>query len=188
MCPHYPVLVGRLCVVGANRVVAIVSRALLRFTVQRLLIWMSGPCALSGIEFQPVEGVLDHATVASPWSSVDGHRSGQACCETALPERVGAHGRRRCCHLARGAGCRLSIAVVRPMAAARNIRASLTRWISTSQVLMISFPLCRKKGGVDDPVSPLGVPGVDPLSRSPLSGQFDYLVDSGLNRDDGGPG
>jgi hypothetical protein len=28
-----------------------------------------------------------------------------------------------------------------------------------------------------------GCPGVDPLSRSPLSGQFDYLVDSGLNRD-----
>ena len=59
----------------------------------------------------------------------------------------------------RGAGCRLSIAVVRPMAAARNTKASLTRWISTSQVLMISFPLCRKKGGVDDPVSRLGVPG-----------------------------
>jgi hypothetical protein len=73
--------------------------------------------------------------------------------------------------------------VVRPMAAARNTKASLTRWISTNQMLMISFPFCRKKGGVDDPVSPLGVPGVDPLSRSPLSGQCDYLVDSGLNRD-----
>lgn len=90
MWPHYPVFAGRPCVVGVNRIVAIVPRALLRLTVQRLLIWMSGPCALSGIELQPVEGVLNHATVASPWSSVDGHRSGQACCETAWPERVGA--------------------------------------------------------------------------------------------------
>lgn len=159
MWPHYPVLAGRPCVVGANRLVAVVRRAVLRLTVQRLLIWMSGPCALGGIEFRPVEGVLDHATVASPWSSVDGHRSGQACWETAWPERVGAHGRRHCRHLVRRAGCRLSISVVRPMAAARNTKASLTRLISTSQVLMIFFPLCRKKGEVDDPVSPLGVLG-----------------------------
>lgn len=157
MCPHYPVLARRPCVVGANRVVAIVPRVLLRLTTQRLLIWMSGPSALSGIELQPVEGLLDHATVASPWSSTDGHRSGQAYCETALPERVCAHGRRRC--RARRAGCRLSIAVVRPMVAARNTKASLRRWISASQVLMIYFPLCRKKGGVDDPISPIGVPG-----------------------------
>jgi hypothetical protein len=188
MWPHYPVLARRPCVVGANRVVAIVPRVLLRLTAQRLLIWMSGPAPSMALSSNPSKGSL---------TMPPSHHPGRRLMATAAVKRAA---RPRC----RSAFVLWAPALPPPCPpCGLPVEHRCGQTYGGSQEHQgVTHEMDQHEPGAHDLLPPFvarrvgsmtryrlsGFPGVDPLSRSSLSGQVHYLVDSGLNRDDGGPG